>query len=256
MREQTNAMFAEMHEQMGRNENTSARLDLKVDQNNSQMQQQRTDLTTMVDDRDDDAKLRERKVDDEMNILDIKIKMLKQAAAEDLRRPREDCQKLIRPVPSTSQSIHTDGSSAASDKKSTNSRDELKLWMVGMREQTNAMFAEMHERMGKGETTSARLDVKVDRKHSHVQQQITDITTMVDDRDEDAKIREQKVNDAMQQLDIKIQKLEKSVKNSPLAQRGWNRCSLTRPGHFWNCKILPKAIIGRPTVDFSSWRIE
>ena len=74
-----------------------------------------------------------------------------------------------------------------------------------MREQTNAMFAELNERMGKGETTSSRLDVKVDRKHSHVQQQITDITTMVDDRDEDAKIREQKVNDAMQQLDIKIQ---------------------------------------------------
>ena len=53
------------------------------------MQQQRTYLTTMVDDRDDDAKLREIKVDNEMNKLDIKIKMLKQAAAEDLRRTRE-----------------------------------------------------------------------------------------------------------------------------------------------------------------------
>ena len=211
MREQTNAMFAEMNEQMGRNENTSAQLDLKIDQNNPHMEQQITDIATMVDDRDDDAKIRERKVDDEMHKLDIKIKKLKQAAAEDLRRTREDCQQLIRPVPSTSQSIDTDGSSAAFDKKSTNSRDELKLWMVGMKEQTNAMFAEMHERMGKGETTSAQLDVKVDRKHSHVQQQITDITTMVDDRDEDAKIREQKVNDAMQQLDIKIQKLKQAA---------------------------------------------
>ena len=90
--------------------------------------------------------------------------------------------------------------------------------MVDMREQTNAMFAEMHERMGKGETNSVRLDVtvmtegfsgchdtlyvKVNQNHSHMQQQII---YMVDDRDEDAKIRKQKVNDAMQQLDIKIE---------------------------------------------------
>ena len=74
--------------------------------------------------------------------------------------------------------------------------------MVDMREQTNAMFAEMHERMGKGETNSVRLDVKVNQNHSHMQQQII---YMVDDRDEDAKIRKQKVNDAMQQLHIKIE---------------------------------------------------
>ena len=127
---------------------------------------------------------------------------------------------LIRPVPSTSPSTDIDEGSTASD-KSISERDESKLWMVGMRERTDAKFAEMHERMGNAEANSKRLEVKVDQNHAHMQQHVIDITTMVDNRDEDAKIREQ-----------------------------------TRPRPFVNCKLAPKAIIGRATVDFNSWRIE
>ena len=171
------------------------------------------------------------------------------------------------PVPSASHSTDTDASMDASD-KSTSGMDDLKLWMVSMREQTNAMFAEMHQQMVRNENTSARLDLKVDQTKPQTEKQITDITTMVDHRDDDAKLIERKVNDVMQQLDIKIQKLKqaaakdqersiiKRLMKSALAQRGWNRCSLTRPGPFWNFKLLPKAIIWRPTVDFNSWRIE
>ena len=100
---------------------------------------------------------------------------------------------LIRPVPSTSPSTDIDEGSTASD-KSISERDESKLWMVGMRERTDAKFAEMHERMGNGEANSKRLEVKVDQNHAHMQQHIIDITTMVDNRDQDAKIRERKLN--------------------------------------------------------------
>ena len=90
-----------------------------------------------------------------------------------------------------------------------------------MREQTDAMFAEMHERMGKSETNSARLEVKVDQNHAHMQQQVIYITTMEDHRDEDAKIRERKLNYTVQQLDIKIQRLKQSCRGgSSPNQRG------------------------------------
>ena len=116
---------------------------------------------------------------------------------------------LIRPVPSTSPSTDIDEGSTASD-KSISERDESKLWMVGMRERTDAKFAEMHERMGNSEANSKRLEVKVDQNHAHMQQQVIDITTMEDHRDEDAKIRERKLNDTMKQLDIKIQRLKQA----------------------------------------------
>ena len=117
---------------------------------------------------------------------------------------------LIRPVPSTSPSTDIDEGSTASD-KSISERDESKLWMVGMRERTDAKFAEMHERMGNSEANSKRLEVKVDQNHAHMQQQVIDITTMEDHRDEDAKIRERKLNYTMQQLDIKIQRLKQAA---------------------------------------------
>ena len=117
---------------------------------------------------------------------------------------------LIRPVPSTSPSTDIDEGSTASD-KSISERDETKLWMVGMRERTDAKFAEMHERMGNSEANSKRLEVKVDQNHAHMQQQVIDITTMVDNRDEDAKMRERKLNDTMKQLDIKIQRLKQAA---------------------------------------------
>ena len=117
---------------------------------------------------------------------------------------------LIRPVPSTSPSTDIDEGSTASD-KSISERDESKLWMVGMRERTDAKFAEMHERMGNSEANSKRLEVKVDQNHAHMQQQVIDITTMVDNRDEDAKMRERKLNDTMKQLDIKIQRLKQAA---------------------------------------------
>ena len=117
---------------------------------------------------------------------------------------------LIRPVPSTSPSTDIDEGSTASD-KSTSERDESKLWMVGMREQTDAKFTAMHERIGNGEANSKQLEVKVDQNHAHMQQHVIDITTMVDNRDEDAKIRERKLNFTMQQLDIKIQRLKQAA---------------------------------------------
>ena len=117
---------------------------------------------------------------------------------------------LIRPVPSTSPSTDIDEGSTASD-KSISERDESKLWMVGMRERTDAKFAEMHERMGNSEANSKRLEVKVDQNHAHLQLQVIDITTMEDHRDEDAKIRERKLNYTMQQLDIKIQRLKQAA---------------------------------------------
>ena len=117
---------------------------------------------------------------------------------------------LIRPVPSTSPSTDIDEGSTASD-KSTSEREESKLWMVGMSERTDAKFAEMHERMGNGEANSKRLEAKVDENHAHMQQHIIDITTMVDNRDEDAKIRERKLNFTMQQLDLKIQRLKQAA---------------------------------------------
>ena len=117
---------------------------------------------------------------------------------------------IIRPVPSTSPSTDIDEGSTASD-KSTSERDESKLWMVGMSERTDAKFAEMHERMGNGEANSKRLEAKVDENHAHMQQHIIDITTMVDNRDEDAKMRERKLNDTMKQLDIKIQRLKQAA---------------------------------------------
>ena len=117
---------------------------------------------------------------------------------------------LIRPVPSTSPITDIDEGSTASD-KSISERDESKLWMVGMRERTDAKFAEMHERMGNSEANSKRLEVKVDQNHAHMQQQVIDITTMEDHRDEDAKIRERKLNDTMKQLDIKIQRLKQAA---------------------------------------------
>ena len=117
---------------------------------------------------------------------------------------------LIRPVPSTSPSTDIDEGSTASD-KSISERDETKLWMVGMRERTDAKFAEMHERMGNSEANSKRLEVKVDQNHAHMQQQVIDITTMVDNRDEDAKMRERKLNHTMKQLDIKIQRLKQAA---------------------------------------------
>ena len=117
---------------------------------------------------------------------------------------------LIRPVPSTSPSTDIDEGSTASD-KSISERDETKLWMVGMRERKDAKFAEMHERMGNSEANSKRLEVKVDQNHAHMQQQVIDITTMVDNRDEDAKMRERKLNDTMKQLDIKIQRLKQAA---------------------------------------------
>ena len=76
-------------------------------------------------------------------------------------------EKNLRPVPSASHSTDTDASKAASD-KSTSGMHDLKLWMVGMREQTNARFAEMHQQMGRNENTSARLDLKVDQNNSHM----------------------------------------------------------------------------------------
>ena len=117
---------------------------------------------------------------------------------------------LIRPVPSTSPSTDIDERSTVSD-KSISERDESKLWMVDMRERTDAKFAEMHKRMGNSEANSKRLEVKVDQNHAHIQQQVIDITTMEDHRDEDAKIRERKLNDTMKQLDIKIQRLKQAA---------------------------------------------
>ena len=95
LRERTDAKFAEMHERMGNSEANSNRLEVKVDQNHAHMQQQVIDITTMVDNRDEDAKMRERKLNDTMKQLDIKIQRLKQAAAEDLRRTKEKWQKEI-----------------------------------------------------------------------------------------------------------------------------------------------------------------
>ena len=117
---------------------------------------------------------------------------------------------LIRPVPSTSPSTDIDEGSTALD-KSISERDESKLWMVGMRERTDAKFAEMHKRIGNSEANSKRLEVKVDQNHAHMQQQVIDITTMEDHRDEDAKMRERKLNDTMKQLDIKIQRLKQAA---------------------------------------------